>query len=51
MRDAQNPTLIAAEVRILCPPDMMNVSFAPEGDMVIKGGEQTFAATAGIIET
>jgi hypothetical protein len=29
----------------------MNVSFAPEGDMVIKGGEQTFAATAGIIET
>jgi hypothetical protein len=44
MRDAQNPTLIAAEVRILCPPDMMNVSFAPEGDMVIKGGERTFAA-------
>jgi hypothetical protein len=45
MRDAQNPTLIAAEVRILCPPDMMNVSFAPEGDMVIKGGERTFAAS------
>jgi hypothetical protein len=44
MRDAQNPTLIAAEVRILCPPDMMNVSFAPEGDMVIKGGVRTFAA-------
>jgi hypothetical protein len=22
----------------------MNVSFAPEGDMVMKGGEQTFAA-------
>jgi hypothetical protein len=25
---------------------MMNVSFAPEGDMVIKGGNRTFAAGA-----